>query len=182
LAYSNERQILIKPNFHRLWQEFPDHVRFKTMKDLYTELGGAAEKNIYLPGFGPNGNTCASRLSVAFNKAGAPINAALAGTAGARTLGTKDGSRIIYGVADFRSYLLKSLGKPSTDAVSPYDDKFRGLKGIIAFSVNWSGATGHIALWNGVHYREPGYDNYSTYTNPDNPSIKTSLGEFWELT
>src|SRR5256885_7593079 len=55
-----------------------------------------------------------------------------------------------------------------------------GLKGIIAFSVNWSGATGHIALWNGVHYREPGYDNYSTYTNPDNPSIKTSLGEFWE--
>ncbi|WP_280190952.1 T6SS effector amidase Tae4 family protein [Delftia sp. PS-11] len=172
---------MIKPNFHRLWQEFPDHIQFKTMKDLYTKLGGAAEKNIYLPGFGPNGNTCASRLSVAFNKAGAPINTALAGTADARTLGTKDGSRIIYRVADFRSYLLKLLGKPISDDTAPYDDKFRGKKGIIAFSVNWSGATGHIALWNGVHYREPGYDNYSNYVEPSNPAIKTSRSEFWEL-
>jgi hypothetical protein len=151
------------------------------LKDLYTALGGSAEKNINLPGFGPNGNTCASRMSVAFNKAGARINADLANTVGAQSLGTADGSRIIYRVADFRKYLFKSLGKPTIDNTSPYDDAFRMRKGIIAFSVNWQGATGHIALWNGVTYREPGHDNYSTYINSANPNVKTSLGEFWEI-
>lgn len=172
---------MIKPKFHRLWLEFPDHVKYKTMKDLYTALGGAAEKNIQAPGFGPNGNTCASRLSMAFNKAGSPINSTLANSIGVRTLGAKDGSRIIYGVADFRKYLIKLLGEPVTDKVSLYDDNFRGRKGIIAFSVNWAGATGHIALWNGVNYREPGYDNYSTYVDPANSQVKTSKGEFWEI-
>lgn len=172
---------MTKPNFHRLWIEFPDHIKYKTMKDLYSALGGAAEKNIHMPGFGPNGNACASRLSVAFNRSGAPIAAALAASIGAKTLGTKDGSRIIYRVADFREYLLKTLGKPQIDNASPYDDQFRGRKGIIAFSVNWTGASGHIALWDGVNYREPGYDNYSTYVEPTNPAIKTSRAEFWEL-
>lgn len=172
---------MIKPHFHSLWREFPDHTKYQSMKDLYTALGGAAEKNINQPGFGPNGNTCASRMSVAFNKSGVPINVALASTIGAKTLGTADGSRIIYRVADFRNYLLKTLGEPTFDNTSPYDDAFRGRKGIIAFSVNWQGATGHIALWNGVTYREPSHDNYSTYVNSTNPNIRTSLGAFWEL-
>ena len=171
----------MKPDFHRLWIEFPDHIKYPTMKDLYTALGGAAENNIDKPGFGENGNTCASRLSVAFNNAGAPINRALADAVNARTLGTADGSRIIYGVADFRRYLLRLLGSPTVDNASPYDDSFAGRKGIIAFSVNWAGATGHIALWNGSTYREPAYDNYSTYVHPTYPDIKASRGEFWEL-
>lgn len=116
-------------------------------------------------------------MSIAFNKAGAPITA----IAGAQTLGPADGSRIIYRVSDFRKYLIQTLGKPTIDSASPYDDTFRGRKGIIAFSVNWQGATGHIALWNGVTYREPNYDNYSTYINSADPTIKTSLAEFWEI-
>lgn len=172
---------MLKPAFQRLWLAFPDHTQYPTLKDLYTALGGAAEKNIELPGFGPNGNTCASRLSVAFNKAGAPINMAIANAAGAKTLDTADGSRIIYRVSDFRSYLLKLLGRPTLDNSSPFDDTFRGRKGIIAFSVNWQGATGHIALWNGTSYREPSHDNYSTYVNPTFPNVRTSRGEFWEM-
>lgn len=172
---------MIKPTFHKLWLEFPDHTKYPTLKDLYTALGGAAEKNINLPGFGPNGNTCASRLSVAFNKAGSPIEVVSAATVGAQTLGTADGSRIIYRVADFRNYLINTLGKPDIDNTSPYDDAFKGRKGIIAFSVNWQGATGHIALWDGSTYREPSHDNYSTYVNSAYPNIKTSRGEFWEL-
>ena len=172
---------MIKPNLQKLWLAFPDHSKYRTLKDLYAALGGVAEKNINVPGFGPNGNTCASRLSVAFNKSGAPINTALASSVGATTLGTADGSRIIFRVTDFRRYLHKTLGKPSIDNISPYDDAFRGRKGIIAFSVNWLGATGHIALWNGLAYREPSYDNYSTYVNPTHVNIKTSRGEFWEL-
>lgn len=172
---------MIKPNFQRLWDAFPDHIKYKNMEELYTYLGGAAEKNIHLPGFGPNGNSCASRMSVAFNKAGLPINMTFANVVGAQTLGTADGSRIIFRVADFRKYLFKLLGDPTIDNTTPYDDAFRGRRGIIAFSVNWQGATGHIALWDGATYREPSYDNYSAYVNSEHPNIKTSLGEFWEI-
>jgi hypothetical protein len=172
---------MIKPDFRRLWSAFPDHATYRTMKDLYTALGGAAEKNIYMQGFGPNGNTCASRMSVALNRAGAPITRALAQAAGARTLGAADGSRIIFGVADMRKYLNSTFGKPLIDNTRPYSDAFLHRRGIIAFSVNWRQATGHIALWNGVHFREPGHDDFSSFIHSSNPGIKTSLGELWEI-
>ena len=82
---------------------------------------------------------------------------------------------------DFRRYLILTLGQPKVDNTSPYDDAFLEKKGIIAFSVNWEGATGHIALWDGAAYREPVYDNYSTYVNSVYPNIRTSRGEFWKL-
>jgi Type VI secretion system (T6SS), amidase effector protein 4 len=173
----------MKPRLQRLWAAFPDHIRYPTLKDLYTTLGGAAMKNIDAPGFGPNGNTCASRLSVAFNNGGTPIAPAPApaNAAHAQTFTAANGSRIIFRVADFRNYLLRSLGKPQIDNVSPFDRDFQGKKGIIAFTVNWQGATGHIALWNGTVYREPAHDNYATYVNARYPNVKTSRGEFWEL-
>ena len=170
----------MKANLDKLWKAFPDHAAYPTLKDLYTWLGGKAPANINAPGFGPNGNTCASRLSVAFNHGGAPIGKAAATLAGARTITAGDGSIIIYRVAEFRKFLLSTLGKPSVDNVSPYDDKFVGKKGIIAFTVNWIDASGHIALWNGTGYREA-HDNYATFVGPGHPSVRTSLGEFWEL-
>jgi hypothetical protein len=102
-------------------------------------------------------------------------------SSGAATLTAGCGSSIIYRVADFRSYLLRTLGRPTVDGTSPYDSAFRGKSGIIAFSVNWQGASGHIALWNGLTYREPGHDNYATYVNPVVPTVRTSRGEFWAL-
>ena len=103
-----------KPNLARLWSAFPDHITYPWMEDLYTMLGGAAARNINAPGFGPKGNTCASRLSVAFNNGGAPITQAAARAAGAQTIGAADGSRIIFRVAEFRHYLVRSLGPPTT--------------------------------------------------------------------
>ena len=44
-----------KPNFMRIWNEFPDHMKYPTMKDLFTWQGGQAERNIYAEGFGPGG-------------------------------------------------------------------------------------------------------------------------------
>ncbi len=52
------------------------------MKDLYTALGGVAEKNINQPGFGPNGNTCASRMSAAFFDNTSPYDDAIRGLKG----------------------------------------------------------------------------------------------------
>ena len=166
--------VVAKPSFNLLWHNFPDHFKYPTLKDLYTWLGGTAASNIDSPGFGPNGNTCASRLSVAFNKAGAPIT----NSAGIATIGAADGSRIIYRVNEFRQYLVQTLGKPTVDNASPYDSMFAGKKGIIAFTVNWADASGHIALWNGTAYREPSHDNYATYASG---AVRTSKGEFWEL-
>jgi hypothetical protein len=171
----------MKPILQKLWAAFPDHNSYPTLEDLYTMLGGQAKKNINEPGFGPNGNTCASRLSVAFNKGGAPISLADATGAHAATITAADRSLIIYRVVDFRNYLLQTLGKPKIDSASPFDTAFRDRKGIIAFSVNWSGATGHIALWNGTTYREPYHDNYATYIDTSNPHVRTRLGELWEL-
>jgi len=164
----------MKPALSDLWKNFPDHDKYPTLQDLYTWLGGAAAKNINSTGFGPNGNTCASRLSVAFNKSGAKI----VGLSGIQTLGTADGSRIIFRVSEFRTYLIQTFGKPTVDNASPYDGAFAGKRGIIAFTVNWANATGHIALWNGSSYREPTHDNYATYVDG---TLHTSKGEFWEL-
>jgi hypothetical protein len=172
---------MAKINFDQLWQAFPDHVTYPSLEDLYGALGGQAERNIYVPGFGPNGNTCASRLSVAFNNSGYPINSKISGSLGILTLGTASGPRIIIRVAEFRKYLLSVLGKPTIDNSSPYDDSFKGRRGIISFRVNWGDASGHIALWNGYSYREPGHDNYAAYVNSRFPEIKTSRGEFWEI-
>ena len=168
---------MAKPSLAALWNAFPLHGEYRTMGDLYRALGGVAERNINVSGFGENGNTCASRLSVAFNRGGSPISGAVAQAVGARTLGTANGSRIIYGVVDFRNYLLRVLGRPEVDEASPFDSAFRGRRGIVAFRVNWGNATGHIALWNGRNYREAS-DNYATFNDG---VARTNRGEFWEL-
>lgn len=142
-------------------------------------LGGAAAKNIDT--FGPDGNTCASRMSVALNRGGSPINPTTAAAVGAATLSAADKSVIIFRVADLRRYLGRILGRPTIDNASPFDSAFRGRRGIIMFSVHWRGATGHVALWNGLTYREPDHDNYSTYVEPLDPRTKTYRGEFWGL-
>ena len=168
----------MKPELIKLWAAFPDHDRYPDLRTLYTMMGGVAARNIDAPGFGANGNTCASRLSHAFNHGGAPISEAVARSIGAETIGTADGHRVIFKVAHFRKYLLRTLGRPQADNTSPYDDAFRARRGIIAFSVQgWGDATGHIALFRHGQYREA-HDNYATLALGN---VHTVRGEFWEL-
>ncbi len=146
-----------------LWNSFPDHTAYPTLERLYHMLGVQPAANINSQGFGPKGNTCASRLSVAFNRAGAPISHTLARAAHAETLRAADGTYIIFRVAEFRDYLLRAYGRPLIDHSNPFDSDFQGTSGVIAFGVTgWNNATGHIALFNGRTYREPAHDNYST--------------------
>lgn len=170
-----------KPAFANLWNTFPDHIRYPNLKALYTWLGGAAEKNITQQGFGENGNACASRLSVAFNRSFAPINKSVAASVGATTISAADGSQIIFRIEEFRRYLYKVLGKPMIDKTRPFDSDIFGKKGIIAFRINFGDATGHIALWNGTMYREPIYDNFANFVHQNRPYIRTSASQFWEL-
>ncbi|NDW03364.1 T6SS effector amidase Tae4 family protein [Jiella pacifica] len=170
----------MRPSFMGVWNAFPDHVAHPTLKDLYTWLGGKARQNIEAPGFGPNGNACASRLSVAFNNGGMPINPSVAASLGIQTITTGDGAKIIFRVQSFRKYLIKVFGDPIVDVTLPFNDKFLGQMGIIAFNVNWADASGHIALWNGNKFREPTHDDYSTYVGGTRGDVKTRSGEFWK--
>ncbi len=164
-----------RPSLLNLWRAFPDHVAYPTLKDLYTMLGGKAAQNINSPGFGATGNTCASRMSVALNKGGAPVTAVKA----VETISAADGSKIIFRVTHLRKYLLAKFGKPTADITTPYDDAFNGKRGIIAFTVEgWNDASGHIALFDGSGYREPTHDNYASFVRG---TAKTVKGEFWEM-
>lgn len=170
---------MAKPKFEDLWKNFPDHIKYPRMHDLYMMLGGQAQNNLNRPGFPPDGNTCASRMSIALALSGHKIDEARARNINATTLGTDKGYRIIFRVSELRTYLLTAFGKPTDDNKSPYDDLFHGRKGIVAFGVSgWDDATGHIALYNGTSYREPDHDDYSQFVKIP---AKTYKGEFWEM-
>ena len=168
---------MAKPNFDMMWARFPTKLEYPYLKDLFTHLGGAAERNIDAPGFGPYGNTCAARMSVALKAGGVMITSG----AGIETLGTADGSRIIFRVQEMRLFLIRLLGKPERDVTLPFDSQFTKRRGIISFGVTgWSDATGHIALFDKGKYRDQG-DDYSMQVATRDSAARTTVGEFWEL-
>lgn len=168
---------MTKPNFDLMWAGFPTRLDYGNLEALFTHLGGAAAKNINAPGFGPNGNTCAARMSVALKAGGVMITSG----AGITTLGTADGSRIIFRVREMRIFLERLLGKPERDVTLPFDSDFAARRGIISFGVEgWSDATGHIALIDKGVYREVS-DNYATLTAGPGGGARTVVGEFWEI-
>ncbi|AFN35231.1 T6SS effector amidase Tae4 family protein [Taylorella equigenitalis] len=171
-----------KPIFLNLWNNFPLHSQFSTLKDLYTWLGGQVERNINIRGFGESGNACASRMSVALNKSGFLIDPKLAKKLNVTTLKAKDETHIIFRVNELKKYLTHTIGIPTIkDIKTPFDDLFVLKSGIVFFDIPFGNATGHVALYNGINYREPTYDDYSTYVKESNPKIKTKRSLFWEI-
>ena len=77
LPYRNR---MAQPNFKLLWDSYPDHDQFPTLQTLHTHIGGQVAKSITTPGFGPNGNTCAMRMSRALNYSSMPISEKLVKT------------------------------------------------------------------------------------------------------
>jgi Type VI secretion system (T6SS), amidase effector protein 4 len=150
-----------KPNFDLMWKNFPDHARWPTLQDLYKHIGGQLASNINVPGFGPNGNTCATRLSRALNYGGALIDVKLTKALKVRTLMGADRMHYIFSVRELKKYLESSLGGPSVDKKVPIGDIFATKRGIVAMDVRgWNDATGHVALWDGAQFREPSHDDY----------------------
>ena len=169
---------MLLPHFAELWGHFPDHETLPNMAALYTRLGGQAEKALAWAGFGPDGNTCASRLSVALSAAGTPIDAHIVKQVNAATLTTGSGELIIYRVREIRAYLLAAYGRPDVDQVPPCDDGYAGKTGIVAWSVHgWSDASGHMCLYDGAAYREPAHDNVPVAY----PAVTVLRTEFWQL-
>lgn len=152
---------MAQPNFNLLWSNFPDHARYPTLTELFTAIGGGLARNINVPGFGPNGNTCAARMSYALNHSDMPIDLKLVKSLGLNALIGADKKPYLFRVSELRTYLARSLGVTPERVKKDFDTAFAGKQGIVAFSVTgWSDASGHVALWDGSSFKEPKYDDF----------------------
>ena len=131
------------PNFDKMLKSYPADPDSGKVKK---EIGGKVDA-------GWIGNTCAIRLSKAFNYADAPIpksHSELNVVSGA------DGKWYAYRVREFRKFLESVYGAPAivkkkTSSGLITKNDFNGKRGIICFEVKgWNDATGHLTLWNGM--------------------------------
>jgi hypothetical protein len=147
------------PSFDAMWNAFP-HGEADDVKGL---IGGRVNADWIT-------NTCTIRLSRALNEAGFLLPRGPANSQpGLHTVTGADGNNYAYRVAEMRDYLVKTVGQPlitqSGSAIDPA--AFAGRKGIIAFSVPFSDATGHLDLWDG---NQPAHGEYFS---------KATKVEFW---
>ena len=175
---------MAQPSFKLMWQAFPDHTAYPTLRDLHTYVGGTLVKNIDGDGFGPNGNTCAVRMSRALNYGNMPVSRALVRSLKIETMTGADKLLYMFRVRDLKKYLKSALGVTPSKVVKDFGTAFAGKRGIVAFDVTgWSDASGHVALWDGSAFREQ-HDDFRGMA--DNP--KTTVREpattsmtLWEI-
>ncbi len=152
---------MAKPDFDLMWKNFPDHTLYPTLKSLFSYIGGTLVKNIDVPGFGPNGNTCAVRISRALNYGVMPISYKLIKSLDLHTMTGGDRMLYLFRVREMRVYLANALGVRPTTVTKDFDKAFAGSRGLVAFDVSgWSDASGHVALWNGTTFKEPDHDDF----------------------
>lgn len=131
------------PSFLSLKLHYPrqDH------RELKNTIGGKVDADWIT-------NTCAIRLSAAFNGCGAaheipgPSN-----VYGLHVVSGASGRWYAYRVTEVVNYLRLRYGEPTVvDARSPegMGARLAGKSGVIQFDVSgWSDATGHLDLWDG---------------------------------
>ncbi len=152
---------MAQPNFQQIWDKFPDHTKYPTLLDLFSMIGGGLARNIHEPGFGPNGNTCAVRISYALNYSNFPLRYKLAKQLDLNPLMGGDKKFYLFRVTEMRTYLRKSIGVTPKIVSKDFAKAFSGDKGIVAFRVSgWSDATGHIAFWDGTDFRDTVHDDF----------------------
>lgn len=159
-----------RPKFADMWSSYPN----LPAGDVYRLVGGQAYA-LYQENPQGYANACALRLSRAFNYSAVPIAKSAAGY---KVKGADD-KQYLLRVRDMITFVRSNFGAPEK-AVSPSGKDvtadFKGLKGILVFSVTgWGDATGHVTLWNGSDCGD------HCYFVHDQPSVSTTLVQFWEL-
>jgi hypothetical protein len=126
-----------RPKFNQLQAAYPKG----TAEDVFKLIGGKVEANNFA-------NSCAIRVSRSLNYSGYKVDYIPPNL----TVSGGDGNWYIYRVKEFIKYLNAKFGKPDIVVKnSPYQQKFKNKKGIIVFEVDeWSDASGHATLWDGV--------------------------------
>jgi hypothetical protein len=126
-----------------LWNEYPDYILFPDSSEVKKGIGGAVNASWIT-------NTCAIRLSRALNYTGIAVPAHVHYLL---TVKGSDRKRYALRVQEMRRWLEHTLGTPTFDLKktknAPFDKTLiSSLKGIIAFDIAFSDATGHLDLWN----------------------------------
>jgi hypothetical protein len=134
----------VKPTWSKFWAEYPDYGTYPDSAAVKKDIGGSVDAD-YIT------NTCAVRLSRGLNYSGVPLPANLAGLL---TVKGGDGKHYALRVAEMRKWLPQVLGNPDIDRTKTKGEAFdkstlAALKGIIAFDIHFSDATGHLDAWDG---------------------------------
>lgn len=144
-----------------LWNEYPDYVNYPDPKEVKKLVGGALDADWIV-------NTCAIRMSRTLNYNAVPVPGNFAGLA---ALKGDDGKRYAIRVAEMRKWLTHAIGSPSFEVKKSKGDAFdktqlASMKGIIAFDVHFSDATGHLDLWDGAGFSSEQYNTSEDYWTP----------------
>lgn len=152
---------MAKASLTMMWDAFPDHTKYPTLRSVHTYIGGALKKNIDVPGFeGDNGNTCAVRMSRALNYGNFPLSTKLIHTLKLNSISGEDKLNYLFRVRELKIYLASALGTTPVKITKNFASAFHKQKGIVAFDVaGWSNASGHVALWDGTSFLEPDHDD-----------------------
>lgn len=152
---------MAQPDFDLMWRNFPDHVKYPTLTALFNSIGGQLVRNVGVPGFGPSGNTCAVRMSRALNYSTMPISSRQVAALKLETLKGADDMLYLFRVRELNTYLRAVLGATPQTVDKGFGTAFAGSRGIVSFTIEgWTDASGHVALWDGTQFKEPGFDDF----------------------
>jgi hypothetical protein len=131
-----------------LWAEYPDYINFQDSAAVKQSIGG----DVTQAWLGQN--SCAIRLSYTLNRNGFALPKNFPGLL---TVKGGDGYRYAIRVAETRKWLAFTIGKPDFEtkkkAGAAFDKtQLADMKGIIAFDISFSDATGHLDLWDGTQF------------------------------
>jgi hypothetical protein len=131
-----------------MWHHFSVIYGDGSVPSVGNRIGGKVQENIELGVKDPKAgftNACAIRMSYSLNNSGIPITRGIW-----KTVSGGDKKQYIYRVSDLIKYLNQTFGKPDKTVKNPTPSDFAGMKGILVFGVQWSDATGHATLWDGI--------------------------------
>lgn len=135
------------PEWTLLWSMYYDYIYFPDSNQVKKMIGGKVDASWIT-------NTCAVRLSDAFNWSGIQLPSNFSGMV---TIADKDKNRIAIRVRELRKWMLFRLGDPDFTTRKKAGDDFdktslSSKKGIIEFKIAFSDATGHLDLWDGSRF------------------------------
>jgi hypothetical protein len=129
------------PYFEDLTANYPDDPSADAVKKL---IGGHVDADWIT-------NTCAIRLSRAFNYTG--ITLKHHDSPFMHTVSGADHNWYAYRMLELRNWVAAKFGRPALDIKGTTDrSKFSGVQGVIAFEIHFHDANGHLDLWNGSTY------------------------------
>ena len=136
------------PRFDLLSASYPDEPRDAVKR----KIGGHVNADWV-------NNTCAIRLSRAFNYSGVPIPSHFPGL---KVISGSDRRWYAYHMQELKKWIEFTFGPPGIVKTKGHNatisrEAFAGHHGVIAFDIHFTDANGHIDLWDGADFYESAY-------------------------